>query len=381
MKRVLQLFFDMFGIALCVVGGGYAILAVADEHFSAKRKWTEEGEIAEHLPVFQMVPGIIAGHTAIYVGRKIAGAPGAAAALAGVFLPSVIVFSAVTAGYAAIPLGNEHLEAAFLGLRAALTGILGATIVKSWRRCVDSPVAWILLALSLAAIGPLGVNPAVVVGAAALAGALSPAVRGVFRSSMLLFPLVFLKYGLVAFGGGYVLVPVYMADFVGKAAPYLQLDPRAFADVMALTQMTPGPVAVNCATFFGWRIGEAACGGVAAPFACAFAATLALLVPGAALLYFVLGSIEKFKTNRSVQGLLAAVRPVTMAMMLNALWAFSSMCVWSAPGGGAPVSWSPLAAVLAVATAWALCGKRFGVVKLIFVCVAAALAARAAGIP
>ena len=381
MKRVLQLFLDMFGIALCVVGGGYAILAVADEHFSSKRKWTREGEIAAQLPVFQMVPGIIAGHTAIYVGRKVAGAAGAAAALAGVFLPSVIVFSAVTAGYAAIPLGNAHLEAAFLGLRAALTGILGATIARSWRRCLEGPAAWAVFALSLAAIGPLGANPALVVGVAALAGALSPFVRGMFRSPAFLFPLVFLKYGLVAFGGGYVLVPVYLADFVGAGAPWLQLDPRAFADVMALTQMTPGPVAVNCATFFGWRIGEAAYGGVAAPFACAFAATLALLVPGATLLYFVFGSIEKFQSNRAVQGLLAAVRPVTMAMMANALWAFASMCVWSAPGGGAPVSWSPLAAALAGAVAWAMCGKRLGVVKLIFVCVAAAVAARAAGIP
>jgi chromate transporter len=64
-KKLLTLFLEMFKIALFVVGGGFAILAVADEVFSKKLKWTDEGEIASHLPVFQMVPGIIAGSTAV----------------------------------------------------------------------------------------------------------------------------------------------------------------------------------------------------------------------------------------------------------------------------------------------------------------------------
>ena len=78
MKNRLALFWEMFKISLFVVGGGFAILAVADDRFSRKLKWTKEGEIVSHLPVFQMVPGIIAGSTAIYVGRKIAGVSGAA---------------------------------------------------------------------------------------------------------------------------------------------------------------------------------------------------------------------------------------------------------------------------------------------------------------
>ena len=71
-RKLWLLFWEMFKIALCVVGGGFAILAVADEVFAKKRKWTEEGEIVSHLPIFQMIPGIIAGNTAVYVGRKVA---------------------------------------------------------------------------------------------------------------------------------------------------------------------------------------------------------------------------------------------------------------------------------------------------------------------
>jgi len=380
-KKVWTLFWSMFKIALFVVGGGFAILAVADEVFSKKLKWTEEGEIMEHLPVFQMVPGIIAGNTAIYVGRKVAGVPGAMAALLGVFLPSVIVFSAVSAGYALIPLGNPCLSAAFTGLRAALTGIIAAMVARSWRGGVSRAQDWFVLAVSLAAIGPLGVNPALVVAAAAVFGVASGlAARReggarTFASSFWSIPLIFLKYGSIAFGGGYVLVPVYLADFVGESAPHLQLAGHEFADVMALTQMTPGPVAVNCATFFGYRMGVADFSSPLAGIAYAFAATVFLLVPGAILLYLALGSLERFKSSRAVQGLLSGVRPVTIAMMLNALWAFAGMSVWARPDAGG-VSFHPTAAALAAFAGWATFTRKVGVMKTILGCAATSIAVR-----
>ena len=385
MKKLWTLFWEMFKIALFVVGGGFAILAVADDVFAKKLKWTENGEIAMHLPVFQMVPGIIAGATAVYVGRKVAGIPGAVAAVCGVFLPSVIVFSAVSAGYAMIPFGNRFLDAAFLGLRAALSGIIAAMIVKSWKKCIAGSVPMFILVFAVVAIGVLKVNPALVVAVAAGfgvalkfaqtggvspgAGGVSPGTGGVsprkFRASVWALPLVFMKYGSIAFGGGYVLVPVYIADFVGKAAPFLQLSGREFADVMALTQMTPGPIAVNCATFFGYRMGLESFGNLAGALGCAVAATVCLLLPGTVLLYIALNSLEKFKTSRIVQGLLSGVKPVTVAMMLNALWAFLSMSAWTVSEGGA-VCWHPVAAALAAACAAATLSGRVGVVKQIF---------------
>ena len=217
MKIRLALFWEMFKISLFVVGGGFAILAVADDRFSRKLKWTKEGEIVSHLPVFQMVPGIIAGSTAIYVGRKIAGVSGAACALMGAIIPSIAVFSAVSAGYSAIPVSNQWMVAVFTGLRAALTGVIAAMVVKTWRKCLSGPASYAVLAVSLSAIGPGGANPAVVVAAAAVAGVAlecarrrDPGKGASFASSIWAFPLVFVKYGSIAFGGGYVLVPAYV---------------------------------------------------------------------------------------------------------------------------------------------------------------------------
>ncbi|MBO7236455.1 MAG: chromate transporter [Kiritimatiellae bacterium] len=382
MKTLWTLFWEMFKIALTVIGGGYAILAVADEVFSKKMKWTKEGEVIEHLPIFQMIPGIIAGNTAIYVGRKVAGLPGAIVALTGVFLPSVIVFSIVCAGYSLIPFGNTYLDAAFLGLRAALTGIIAAMIVRGWKKSVDGAYAFILMLGALVAIGPLKVNPALVVAAAAILGV---AVRFIqsergaaktrkFLSSFWLMPLVFLKYGIIAFGGGYVLVPVYIGDFVGKTAPFLQLTEREFADVMALTQMTPGPIAVNCATFFGYRLGLAEMGTVPGAVMGAFIATFCLLIPGAILLYIALGSLEKFKSSRVVQGILSGVKPVTIAMMLNALWAFAMMSVWS--GDDKFFGVDPTGLLLVVFAMIAMLKRMMGVVMLIVACAGISAAVR-----
>ena len=368
LKTCVRLFWEMFKIALCVVGGGFAILAVADEVFSRKLKWTAEGEIVDHLPVFQMVPGIIAGNTAVYVGRKVAGVPGALCALAGVFLPSVVIFSLVAAGMDFIPLGNRFLDAAFLGLRAALTGIIAAMVVRSWTKSVSGFYGYATMALATFALAALHANPALVVATAVVCGVVvkfaEPRAGGkTCRSAFWTIPLVFLKYGLIAFGGGYVLVPVYLGDFVGTPLLDPPLTAERFADVMALTQMTPGPIAVNCATYFGYRMA-----GVAG----AVLATLCLLAPGAALLYVALGSLEKFKSSRLVQGILAGVRPVTVALMLHALWAFAGLSVWTTAGG---FVWHPVATALALFAFAALHSRKLGVVKIIFLCAAVSVAA------
>ena len=239
----LRLFWEWFKIALFVVGGGYAIIVVADEVFGRKLKWLEEGELLEHLPIISSIPGLIAGNSAIYVGLKTCGRAGALVALTGVALPSILIFLAVSVGFEFIPKENIWIDGAFLGLRSALSGVIAGTI---WKTIFKSRVDWskgvgVKVSPLSVRVRVIGLTAFVIGVATALAFA-----GDSFRS--------FLKFGCIAIGGGFPLVPFYFHAFVGPEAPLLNLTPEDFSNLMALTQMTPGPVSLNAATFFGFRM-------------------------------------------------------------------------------------------------------------------------------
>lgn len=403
MRRYLSLFWEFLKIALFVVGGGYAIIVVADEVFGRRLKWLKEGELLDHLPVFQMVPGLIAGNTAIYTGLKVAGRLGAVVALVAVALPSFLIFLGVSCGYAFLPVGNPWVESALLGLRAALTGIVFGTLMKSWRRSVVGAYGYVTVVVASALLIGCGVNVVAVLLAAMAAGVLWAFGGGAMPSrdeascGIALAPLAparrmllavgglvalaavtlacgrifwtFVKFGLLGFGGGFVLVPVYLQEFVGPGAPLLQLAAEEFSNLMALTQVTPGPVSVNAATFFGYRLGGVFGGAVA---------TAALLLPSLFLLTLALTGLERWKRSRFVQGLLWGVKPATNALMLKAGIVFAGMSIWSRSGGAA-VTVHPFALALAVFAGWALVKGRLSIMTAIFLCAALGAAAHAVG--
>ena len=400
MRRYLSLFWEFLKISLFVVGGGYAIIVVADEVFGRKLKWLKEGELLDHLPVFQMVPGLIAGNTAIYTGLKVAGRLGAVVALVAVALPSFLIFLGVSCGYAFLPVGNPWVESALLGLRAALTGIVFGTLMKSWRRSVVGAYGYVTVVVASALLIGCGVNVVAVLLAAGVLWAfgggampsrdeascgialapLAPARRMLFAVGGLVALAAvtlacgrifwtFVKFGLLGFGGGFVLVPVYLQEFVGPGAPLLQLAAEEFSNLMALTQVTPGPVSVNAATFFGYRLGGVFGGAVA---------TAALLLPSFFLLTLALTGIERWKRSRFVQGLLWGVKPATNALMLKAGIVFAGMSVWTCSDGAA-FTVHPFATALAVFAGWALVKGRLSIMSAIFLCAALGAAAHAVG--
>lgn len=394
MGRLFRLFWEFFKISLFVVGGGYAIIVVADEVFGRRLKWLREGELLDHLPVFQMVPGLIAGNTAIYTGLKVGGRLGAAVALFAVALPSFLIFLGVSCGFALLPTENPWVAHALLGLRAALTGIVFGTLAKGWRRSVVGVYGYVTFACAAVLLVGFGVNVVAVLLAAMAAGVVwkfcggatpsrGDAACGVelerlapARRILLLFGLgaavgavtvfrgdvfwTFVKFGLLGFGGGFVLVPLYLQEFVGPSAPLLRLAPEEFSNLMALTQATPGPVSVNAATFFGYRMDGVFGGAVA---------TAALLLPSFFLLAAALTGLEHWKRSRFVQGLLWGVKPATNALMLKAGLVFAGMSVWTF-SAEEPFAVHPFPLALAVFAGWSLVKGRLSIMSVIFLCAA-----------
>jgi chromate transporter len=122
----------------------------------------------------------------------------------------------------------------------------------------------------------------------------------------------FFKIGLFSYGGGYAMVPMMQ----GEIAAHGWLPAREFADIVAISQMTPGPIAVNAATYIGYR--------VAGVFGSA-AATLGVWLPSFILVILVTHFLQKFKESTIINSVLAGIRPATVGLISAAVVFFSRM--------------------------------------------------------
>ena len=114
--------------------------------------------------------------------------------------------------------------------------------------------------------------------------------------------LSFCKVGLLGFGGGLAIVRL----IYDSIQPFLDMSRETFANIVAISQITPGPLAVNTATYVGFE---------AAGLAGSLAATLGVILPEFIIMSIVCRMITRFKENRYLQGAIAGIRPATMGLI------------------------------------------------------------------
>lgn len=113
---------------------------------------------------------------------------------------------------------------------------------------------------------------------------------------------MFFKIGLFGFGGGMAMLPLIFQS----VQEFGVMSQQEFSDLVALSQVTPGPIAVNAATFVGFNY---------AGFPGALTATLGVCLPSFILVMIVCKFIEKFNDSRGVQGAFVGIRPVTVGLV------------------------------------------------------------------
>ena len=118
--------------------------------------------------------------------------------------------------------------------------------------------------------------------------------------------LSFLQIGLFSVGGGYAAIPLISAQVVEK---YGWLSAGEFTDLVAVSEMTPGPVAVNSATFVGTRI---------AGFPGALAATFGCVLPSLVIVTALAVVYKKFRDSRVFSGVLSSLRPAVVGLISSA---------------------------------------------------------------
>lgn len=116
--------------------------------------------------------------------------------------------------------------------------------------------------------------------------------------------LTFLKIGAVSFGGGYAMIPM----LTDEVAIHGWLTEGELLNFIAVSESTPGPIAVNMATFIG-----ASQGG----FVGALLATLGVILPAFIIIVIVASIIKGLLKFAGVQGFLSGVRPVVIGLIIS----------------------------------------------------------------
>ncbi|MGE5628170.1 MAG: chromate transporter [Solirubrobacterales bacterium] len=124
--------------------------------------------------------------------------------------------------------------------------------------------------------------------------------------------LVFVKIGLFSFGGGSAILPLIKQEVVINN---LWLSPKEFTDLVAISQATPGPIAINAATYIGYKV---------AGFWGSVISSAALIIPTFIIMLLVTKIFLKFKQNEHIQNMMKGIIPVTVGLIASAAIMVSS---------------------------------------------------------
>ncbi|NLG84638.1 MAG: chromate transporter [Firmicutes bacterium] len=145
------LFGAFFTIGALTFGGGYAMIPLIQRIIIGQHRWLNGTEFLEILAISQMTPGPIAINAATFVGYKIAGTMGSAAATVGVILPSLVIVLALAGvfyKYRHLPVVvqlSAALRVAVIALIAAAVISVGRGAISNWKDAVLAGAVVVLL--------------------------------------------------------------------------------------------------------------------------------------------------------------------------------------------------------------------------------------------
>lgn len=125
---------------------------------------------------------------------------------------------------------------------------------------------------------------------------------------------IFLKIGAFTFGGGYAMIPLIQREVVEKKEWISNED---ILDVVAIAESTPGPIAINAATFVGYKVGGAKG---------ALAATFGVVLPSFVIISVLAAVLQQFQDNYVIQWSFFGIRAGVLALIVKALLTMYAQC-------------------------------------------------------
>jgi chromate transporter len=317
-------------LGLTAFGGPAAHIAMMEEEFVRRRQWVSREEFLDMLGASNLVPGPSSTEMAIHIGHRRSGWRGLIVAGVCFILPAMLIVTACAWVYAKFG-SMPRVQSVMYGVKPVIIAVilqalwgLARTAVKSGFLAAVGLIAAVLaiaggnlLAILLAAgvvatlralINQRLASEGLAVVPSAMKSVLfTPAVGSVASASLSGLFLVFLKFGAIIFGSGYVLLAFLQTDLVDRLH---WLNQTQLLDAVAVGQVTPGPV-FTTATFIGYLLGGV--GG-------AIVATVGIFLPG---FLFVAASrplIPRIRSSKVAGAFLDGVNVGAVALMIAVTW-------------------------------------------------------------
>lgn len=169
--RIFDIFSTFFKIGLFTFGGGYAMIPLIEREVSVKKGWVKREEIVDILAVSQALPGAVAINSASFIGKKVAGIPGAFAGTTGVILPSLIIITLIALFFSKFQ-ENAIVQAAFMGIRPAVVALIFVAALNVIKSSLKDKLQYILALTASIIVILFDVNVIIVIINGAVVGLL-----------------------------------------------------------------------------------------------------------------------------------------------------------------------------------------------------------------
>ena len=151
MKKLSVLFLTFLKIGLFTFGGGYAMLALLENEFITKKKWLGREEFLDMAAIAESTPGPMAVNSATYIGYRIAGVPGAAAATVAVCIPSFVIIYIISLFFDKF-MSLRIIACAFKGIQVCVIYLILSAGLRLLKSIEKTPFGIGVLTVSAAAM-------------------------------------------------------------------------------------------------------------------------------------------------------------------------------------------------------------------------------------
>ena len=147
-KMLWELFSTLFKIGLFTFGGGYAMIALLENEFVAKKKWIEKDEFLDVAAIAESTPGPIAINAATYIGFQKAGIVGSIVATLGICIPSFVIIYAISLFFDAF-LSLTLVAYAFKGIQICVVYLILSAGLKMLKQMKKTKFNIIIILITL----------------------------------------------------------------------------------------------------------------------------------------------------------------------------------------------------------------------------------------